>query len=153
MYSKIVQLYIHKHTYVCVHMYIYICTYMCMCVHIHICVHASVCVCVYVCVHMASGGSNGKESACNTGDLGFLSHCGSVMSNSLRPHGLNSPWSSLSQNTGVGSHSLHQGSSQPRDWTQVYPHCKWILYHLSHKGSPRMKHYVLHKVFNAWHWH
>ena len=28
-----------------------------------------------------------------------------------------------------------RGSSQPRDWTQVYPHCRWILYQLSHQGS------------------
>ena len=33
----------------------------------------------------------------------------SVMSNSLRPHGLYSPWNSPGQNTGVGSHSLLQG--------------------------------------------
>ena len=33
----------------------------------------------------------------------------SVMSNSLHPHGLYSPWSSLGQNTGVGSHSPLQG--------------------------------------------
>ena len=33
----------------------------------------------------------------------------SVMSNSLQPHGLYSPWNSLSQNTGVGSLSLLQG--------------------------------------------
>ena len=30
-------------------------------------------------------------------------------------------------------------SSQPRDGTQVYPHCRWILYQLSHKGSPIQK--------------
>ena len=30
-----------------------------------------------------------------------------------------------------------KGSSQPRDRTQVYPHCRWILYQLSHKGSSR----------------
>ena len=30
------------------------------------------------------------------------------MSNSLRPHGLYSPWNSPGQNTGVGSHSLLQ---------------------------------------------
>ena len=29
------------------------------------------------------------------------------------------PWNSPGQNTGVGSLSLLQGSSQPRDWTQV----------------------------------
>ena len=33
----------------------------------------------------------------------------SVVSNSLRPHGLYSPWTSPGQNTGVGSFSLLQG--------------------------------------------
>ena len=45
------------------------------------------------------------------------------------------PWNSPGQNTGVGCHALLQGSSQPRDRTQVYPPCSWILYHLSHQGS------------------
>ena len=40
------------------------------------------------------------------------------------------------QNTGVGSLSFSRGSSQPMDRTQV-SHCRWILYQLSHKGSPR----------------
>ena len=44
----------------------------------------------------------------------------SVVSNSLRPHGLQpsrllSPWNSPGKNTGVGSQSLLQGSSRPRD--------------------------------------
>ena len=43
----------------------------------------------------------------------------SVVSDSLQPHGLYSPWNSPGQNTGVGSLSLLRGSSQPRDWTQV----------------------------------
>ena len=34
----------------------------------------------------------------------------SVMSDSLRPHGLYSPWNSPGQNTGVGSLSLLQGT-------------------------------------------
>ena len=42
-----------------------------------------------------------------------------VMSDSLWPHGLYSPWNSPGQNTGVGSLSLLQGSFQPRDQTQV----------------------------------
>ena len=37
--------------------------------------------------------------------------------------------------------SYSRGSSQPRDWTQVsnpgLPHCRQILYHLSHQGSPK----------------
>ena len=43
----------------------------------------------------------------------------SVVSDSLRPHGLYSPWNSPGQNTGVSSLSLLQGSSQTRDPTQV----------------------------------
>ena len=52
---------------------------------------------------------------------GLLSECENewVMSDSLWPHGLYSPWNSPGQNTGVGGLSLLQGSSQPRDWTQV----------------------------------
>ena len=45
----------------------------------------------------------------------------SVMSDSLRLHGLYSPWNSPDQNTGVGSFPFSRGSSQPRDWTQVSP--------------------------------
>ena len=43
----------------------------------------------------------------------------SVVSDSLWPRRLHSPWNSPGQNTGVRSLSLLQGSSQPRDWTQV----------------------------------
>ena len=44
----------------------------------------------------------------------------SVVSNSLRAHGLYSPWNFPGQNTGVGSLFLFsRGSSQPRDQTQV----------------------------------
>ena len=43
----------------------------------------------------------------------------SVVFDSLQPRGLYSPWNSPGQNTGVGSLSLLQGSSQPRDRTQV----------------------------------
>ena len=42
----------------------------------------------------------------------------SVLSDSLRPHGLYSPWNSRGQNTGV-AFPFSRRSSQPRDWTQV----------------------------------
>ena len=42
-----------------------------------------------------------------------------VVSNSLWPHGLNSPWNAPGQNTGVDSCSLLRGSSQPRDRTTL----------------------------------
>ena len=38
----------------------------------------------------------------------FESKSGPIMSNSLRPHGLYSPWNSIGQNTRVGSLSLLQ---------------------------------------------
>ena len=41
--------------------------------------------------------------------------------------------------------SFPRASSQPRDWTQVSCialHCRWILYQLSHKGSPRILEWV-----------
>ena len=62
----------------------------------------------------------------------------SVMSNSLWPHGLHSPWNSPGQNTGVGSHSLLQGIFPTQESNQSLLHCRWILYQLSHKGSPRI---------------
>ena len=35
-----------------------------------------------------------------------------------------------------------RGTSQPRDATQVLPHCRQILYQLSHKGIPRILEWV-----------
>ena len=66
----------------------------------------------------------------------------SVMSNSLRPHGLYSPWHSPGQNTGVSIVPFSRVSSQPTDRTQSLPHCRWILYQQSHKGSPRILEWI-----------
>ena len=53
----------------------------------------------------------------------------------LHPHGLYSSWNSAGQNTGVDSPSFLQifpaQGSNPG-----LPHCRWILYQLSHQGSP-----------------
>ena len=54
----------------------------------------------------------------------------------LRPHGLYSPWSSPGQNTGVGSLSLLRGIFSSQGSNPGLPHCRRILYQLSHKGSP-----------------
>ena len=62
----------------------------------------------------------------------------SVVSNSLWPQGLHSPWNSPGQNTGVGSRSLLQGIFPTRGSNPGLPHCRRILYQLSHKGSPRI---------------
>ena len=61
-----------------------------------------------------------------------LSHQGrsesdSVVSNSLRPHGLHSPWNSPGPNTGVGSRSLLQGIFPTQELNQGLLLCRWIL--------------------------
>ena len=60
----------------------------------------------------------------------------SVVSNSLRPHGLYSPWNSPSRNSGVGSLSLLQGIFLSQELNQGLLHCRLILYQLSYQGSP-----------------
>ena len=49
---------------------------------------------------------------------------------------LYSPWNSPGQSTGVGSLSLLQGIFLTQGLNPGLPHCRWILYQLSHKGSP-----------------
>ena len=66
----------------------------------------------------------------------------SIMSDSLEPHGLYSPWNSPGRNTGVSSLSLLQGIFPTQGSNPGLPHCKWILYQLSHKGSPRILEWV-----------
>ena len=68
----------------------------------------------------------------------------SVMSNSLQPHGLYSPWNSLGQNTGMSSLSLVQGIFSTQESNPGLPHCRQILYQLSHKGSPRILEWVVY---------
>ena len=60
----------------------------------------------------------------------------SVVSDSLRSHELYSPWNSLGQNTGVGSLPFLQGIFLTQGLNPGLSHCRWILYHLSHEGSP-----------------
>jgi len=75
----------------------------------------------------------------------FISPCAvlnhSVVSNSLRPHGLHCParlycpWNSPG-NTGLGFHALLQGIFPTQGLNPGLLHCRWILYCLSHQGSP-----------------
>ena len=62
----------------------------------------------------------------------------SVMSESLWPRGLYSPWSSPGQNAGVGDRSLLQGIFPTQGLNPGLPHWRRNLYQLSHKGSPGM---------------
>ena len=68
----------------------------------------------------------------------YVSESLSVVSNSLWPHGLYHPWNSPGQNTGVGSLALFQGIFPTQGLNPGLPHCRRLLYQLSHQGSPRM---------------
>ena len=85
-----------------------------------------VCVCVYVCTHTHTH---------------TLSR--SVMSNSSWPHwqDCSPPGSSVhgdssGKNTGVGCYALLQGIFPTQGSNPGPLHCRWVLYHLSHQGSP-----------------
>ena len=70
------------------------------------------------------------------------------MSDSLRPHGLQPtwllcPWNFPGKSTGVGCHFLLQGISPTQGSNLGLPHCRQMLYHLSHQGSPRILEWVL----------
>ena len=51
----------------------------------------------------------------------------SVMSDSMRPHGLYSPWNSTGHRTGVGSHSLLPGIFPTQASNRGLLHCRWII--------------------------
>ena len=66
----------------------------------------------------------------------YESESHSVVSDSLRPQELYSPWNSPGQNTGVGSLSLLQEVFPSQGSNPGLPHCRQILHHMSHQGSP-----------------
>ena len=82
-----------------------------------------------------------------------LSH--SVVSDSLRPHGLYSlPGSSVhgdspGKNIGADCCALLQGIFPTQVSNPSLPHCGWILYHLSHEGSPRILEWVAYPFFSG----
>ena len=68
-----------------------------------------------------------------------ISH--SVLFDSVRPHGLYPSWlisprTPPGKNTGVGSHALLQDIFSTQGSNLSLLHCRRILYHLSHQGSP-----------------
>ena len=67
----------------------------------------------------------------------------SVVSDSLWPHGCSLPGSSVhgdspGKNTGVDCRTLLQRISPTQGLSPGLPHCRQILYQLSHKRSPRI---------------
>ena len=60
----------------------------------------------------------------------------SVVSDSFWRHGLYGPWNSPGQNAGLCSLSLLQGILPTQGLNSGRPHCRQVLYQMSHKGSP-----------------
>ena len=59
----------------------------------------------------------------------------SVVYDSLQPHGRYSPWNSPGQNTGEDSLCLLQGIFPTQGSNPGLPHCRQILYRLSHREA------------------
>ena len=76
----------------------------------------------------------------------------SVVSNSLQPHGPYSPWNSPGLNIGVGSLSLLQGIFPTQGSNPGLSYCRWILYQLSHKGSPIIPEWVAYPFSRGSSW-
>ena len=55
----------------------------------------------------------------------------------LQPTRLLCPWGSPGKNAGVGSHFLLWGIFLTQGLNPCLLQCRWILYYLSHQGSPR----------------
>ena len=83
---------------------------VCVCVYVCVCVCVCVCACLCVGCTMRHGSSfpNQRWNSCPL-HWESKSESRSVISNSLRPHRLYSPWNSPGKNTGMGSSSLLQG--------------------------------------------
>ena len=81
----------------------------------------------------------------------------SFVSNSSWPPALWSPWNSPGQNTRVGSLSPLQGIFPTQGSNPGVPHCRQILYQLSHKESPRILEWVAYPFLSGgssrpWNW-
>ena len=63
-----------------------------------------------------------------------------------------SQWNSPGQNSGVGSLSLLQGIFLTQGSNPGLPHCRRILYQLSHKKSPRILEWVAYPFSNGSSW-
>ena len=54
------------------------------------------------------------------------------------------------KNTGVGCHDLLQRIFSTQGWNPGLLHCRQILYHLSHQGSPYIDHiFFIHSSING----
>ena len=93
---------------------------VCVCVYHNFCIHSSVnrhlcCFHVLAIINSAAMNIQSESESC------------SVMSDSLWPHGIYSPWNSPGQNTGVGSLSLLQEIFPTQGSNPGLSHCRRIF--------------------------
>ena len=62
------------------------------------------------------------------------------------PPGSSVHGNSPGKNTGVGSHVLLQRTFPTQGLNPVLLHCRWILYHLNHQGSPWILEWVAYPI-------
>ena len=117
--ARVCECVVCAHMYVCVRVHVHV--YVCTCVHVYVC-----CVCACVCVCCAVLHSLTRLCLTFWDPMDCSPPSSSV-------HG-----DSPGKNTGVGSLSLLQGTFPTQGWKPGLPHCRQILYQLSHKGSPRI---------------
>ena len=62
------------------------------------------------------------------------------------------PWDFPGKNTGAGCHAFLQGIFPTQGSNPGLPHCRQILYQVSHKGSPRILEWVAYPVSSRSSW-
>ena len=77
---------------------------------------------------------------------------GSVVSDSLWPHELYSPWNSPGQNTGVGSFSLCQGIFPTQGLNPGLLHCRWDSLPSEPPGRPKNTEWVAYPFSSRSSW-
>ena len=95
------------------------------------------------------------QQICRCAVLCLLSH--SVVSDSLHPMNCSLPGSSVhgdspGKNIGVDCHALLQGILPSQGSNPGIPHCRCILYHLSHQGSPWILQWVAYPFSRETSW-
>ena len=78
--------------------------------------------------------------------------CPTLQPQRLQPTRLLCPWDSLDQSTGVGCHALLQRVFPTQGSNPGLLHCRWILYRLSHQGSPRLLEWVAYLLSRGSSW-
>ena len=103
--------------------------------------------------HFADNGPSSQSYCVSSSHVWiYESESYSVMSVSLWPHRLYSPWNSPGQNPGVGSRSILQVIVPTQGSNPGPVHCRQILYHLSHKETPRILECVAYPFSRGYFW-